>query len=105
MGVDVIALFDIRIAMLDEKPLVSLGAGAAGMGFYEDEFALEFAAFQRELEVTFIEQGFGGFLHFGARVFAGRHERGPGPGVPDFDGAATVIAFGDGALKIEIADG
>src|SRR5512146_2630156 len=90
--------------MLDEEPLVSFASRASRAGFDEDKFALKFAAFEREFEIAFIQKRVSGLFHFGAGVFARRHEWGPCSGVPNFDGSGTVIAFGDGALEIEVAD-
>ncbi len=82
----------LRVALLDEQPLVLLvAAGAASVD--QDPAAHEALAGEPELELALLEAR--------ARVA----HRLPTAGVPEHHRAAAVLALGDGALEVAVLDG
>ena len=82
------------VAVLDQQPVGALAAGLVVLDADQDPAAVQALAFEAELEVA-VGQGLLG----GLRAF-----RGPVAAVPDLDGAAAVLALGDGALEVAVAE-
>src|SRR6185437_7043633 len=92
------------VVLLDEEPVGLIGraparaGGAGGFWAHADErpLAVQLGAVEDELERALAE-GFGDVFVTGLRA--------PGALIPDHDGAAAVLAFGDDALEAAVLHG
>ena len=81
----------IIVAVLDQKPVEALAAGAVVFHPHQHPFAVQLLAFQREFEVAFLEALLG-------------IVREPVAAIPDHHSAAAILAFRDRAFKVAIVE-
>ncbi len=87
------ALSRLLVLVLDQQPVDPLAAGAVMLHADQDPAALEPLSLQGELEVAMTQSVFGRWLL--------RFPRAP---VPDHDGAAAILSFGNRAFEVAVVE-
>ena len=86
-----LAFSGVFVAVLDQEPVGALAAVAVAPHPHQNPAALQLVAVQGELQVALLEAALGviGF---------------PGAAIPQHDGAAAILAFGNGAFEITVIE-
>src|SRR6185437_373323 len=85
------ALLGVFVAMLDQKPVGALAAGAVMAHAHQHPASVQLVALKREFEVAFPEAGFGIITI-------------PIAAIPELHGAAAILALRDRAFEVAVVE-